>query len=68
MTQDYSALLESLIGFDPTLKEAEAASAIRALVAENDGLRRALTEIASCEVHHPSDVVSIARAALEETK
>lgn len=36
-----------------------------ALTAERDRYREALEKIAGCETHHPGDVVSIARQALE---
>jgi hypothetical protein len=47
---------------------ADAAAELRRLQAEVERLRAALRLIASCQSHHPGDVVDIARNALKETK
>jgi hypothetical protein len=46
----------------------EAAAELRRLHDEVERLRAALRLIASCQSHHPGDVVDIARNALKETK
>ena len=42
--------------------------AVLALTERNKELEAALEKIASCQSHHPDDVVAVARAALGEKK